>query len=93
VETEELLARLVWTIRQLVLFVAFVQNPVLQCWLSWQILKASPWLLFFRLTVRTLGDARLAAICWPNLRASKLRIFLTFETQADLSSANIPKVK
>jgi hypothetical protein len=38
---------------------------VLQCWLSWQILKASPWLLFFRLTVRTSGDARLTAIFWP----------------------------
>jgi hypothetical protein len=75
VETGELLARLLWTIRQLVLFVAFIQNAVLQCWLSWQILKASPWLLFFRLTVRTLGDARLTAICWPKPSSIKTQDF------------------
>jgi hypothetical protein len=54
VETEGIARSVLWTISQLVLS-SWLKKAMLQLWLSRQIYKASPWLLFFRLTVRTAG--------------------------------------
>jgi hypothetical protein len=88
------ITRLFWTIRQLVLYVAYTQSATLQCWLKVADLKSKPVVTLLSPHGANIGGCSINS----NLLAKTIGhqnsgFLLPLETSPNRSSANIPKVE